>query len=100
MPSIQYLQKYIRERDHHPEKIKDYFIKLTEEVGELGAALRHGSRMQGDEIKGTIDEEIWDVIYYALAIANCAEVNLDRAIELKEEINNRKYHHDEPYRPD
>lgn len=27
------------------------------------------SYKDSDSIKGTIDEEIWDVIYYALAIA-------------------------------
>lgn len=32
--SIRYLQKYIQKKDHHPELIKDYYMKLTEEVGE------------------------------------------------------------------
>ena len=71
MADIRYLQEYLREKDHSAQ-VKDYFLKLTEEVGELGRAIRmdlpHGV---GEDIKGTIDEEIWDVIYYALVIANC-----------------------------
>jgi NTP pyrophosphatase (non-canonical NTP hydrolase) len=43
------------------------------------------------QIKGTIDEELWDVIYYALALANCYDIDLERAIKLKEDINNVKY---------
>ena len=69
--TIRYLQAYIKEKDFHPELLKDYFLKLTEEVGELSRAMRKGLKAQNSsEIVGTIDEELYDVIYYALAIAN------------------------------
>lgn len=42
-------------------------------------------------IKGTIDEEIWDVIYYALALANVYDIDPERAIAEKEELNRQKY---------
>lgn len=90
--SIKYLQSYIRRKDYNPELKKDYFLKLSEEVGELAEAMRKDILYQNsNSIKGTIDEEIWDVIYYALAIANCYDINVESAIKIKEEINNKKY---------
>lgn len=38
--TIKYLQHYIKEKDHKPELVKDYFLKLSEEVGELAKAIR------------------------------------------------------------
>lgn len=38
--TIKYLQNFIREKDYHPELAKDYFLKLSEEVGELSRAMR------------------------------------------------------------
>ena len=68
--TIKYLQTFIKEKDYHPELLKDYFLKLSEEVGELSRAMRRGLKAENSEdIKATIDEECWDVIYYALAIA-------------------------------
>ena len=32
--SVKYLQTYIKQKDYHPELLKDYFLKLSEEVGE------------------------------------------------------------------
>lgn len=90
--SIQYLQTYIKQKDYKPELKKDYFLKLSEEVGELAKAMRKDIlHKDSDSIKGTIDEEIWDVIYYALAIANCYDIDVENAIKIKEEINNKKY---------
>ncbi|MBP1924673.1 NTP pyrophosphatase (non-canonical NTP hydrolase) [Sedimentibacter acidaminivorans] len=42
-------------------------------------------------IKETIEEEIWDVIYYALAIANCYDIDVESIIKMKEDINREKY---------
>lgn len=90
--SVKYLQQYIKEKDYKPELKKDYFLKLSEEVGELAKAMRKNVLFKdSDSIKGTIDEEIWDVIYYALAIANCYDIDLESTINVKEDINNRKY---------
>ena len=33
-----------------------------------------------DEIRGTIDEEIWDVICFALAIANCYGIGVELSL--------------------
>ena len=53
--TIKYLQAFIKENDYHPESGKDYFLKLSEEVGELSRAIRKGLKApHSDEIKGTI----------------------------------------------
>lgn len=90
--SVKYLQEYIKEKDYKPELKNNYFLKLSEEVGELAQAIRKDVLYKNsDNIKGTIDEEIWDVIYYALAIANCYDIDVESTIKLKEAINNEKY---------
>jgi len=90
--TIGYLQEYIKTNDYVPEQKERYFMKLAEEVGELSRAMRKNLRPEGeDSIKETIDEELWDVIYYAIALANCYDIDLEKAIPMKEKINNEKY---------
>jgi len=90
--SIAYLQSYIKSKDYHPELVKDYFLKLAEETGELASAMHKGLRPQSsDKILGTIDEELWDVIYFALAIANCYGIDMESVIPQKEAFNNVRY---------
>ena len=90
--TIKYLQEYIKAKDNHPELVKDYFLKLTEEMGELSEAIRKNKiRIENSSVKNTIEEEIWDVIYYAIAIANCYDIDLEKAIKDKEKINAEKY---------
>lgn len=90
--TIKYLQTYIREKDYQPELLKDYFFKLSEEVGELSRAMRKGLKASdAAQIKGTIDEELWDVIYYALAIANLYDIDMEQVIKTKSEMNQSRY---------
>jgi len=90
--TIGYLQEYIRASDYRPELKEKYFMKLAEEVGELSRAMCKNMRPTNEnDIKETIDEELWDVIYYAIALANCYDIDLERVIPLKEKINNEKY---------
>ena len=90
--TVKYLQNFIRQKDYAPELLKDYFLKLTEEVGELSRAMRKGLKARnGEDIKGTIDEELWDVIYYAIAIANLYDVDLEQVIKTKSEMNQTRY---------
>ncbi len=61
-------------------------------MGELSEAIRKNKiRIENSSVKNTIDEEIWDVIYYAIAIANCYDIDLEKAIKDKEKINAEKY---------
>lgn len=90
--TIKYLQNYIKENDYHPELVKDYFLKLSEEVGELSRAIRKGVKADiPNELNETIDEELWDVIYYALAIANVYDIDIEQVIKNKSEMNESRY---------
>ena len=90
--TIKYLQQYIREKDCKPELLIHYFLKLTEEVGELACAMRKDAKASDlQHIKGSIDEEIWDVIYYALAIANIYDVDVEAVIRTKAALAEQKY---------
>ena len=93
--TVKYLQNYIKEKDYRPEAKHQYFLKLAEEVGELAKAIHRDLPANADgDIKGTIDEEIWDVMYYALALANCYGIDVEKAIAKKEAINNQRYNTD------
>lgn len=90
--TIKYLQEYIKSKDFQPDLKKDYFLKLSEEVGELSRAVRKNLRpTKESSVKETIEEELWDVIYYTLALANCYDIDLETIIPEKETINNKKY---------
>ena len=90
--TVKYLQNYIRKKDFHPELLKDYFLKLAEVVGELARAMRRNIKAEKSEkLQGTIDEELWDVIYYAIAIANIYDIDLEAVIKKKAEISQIKY---------
>ena len=90
--TVKYLQNYIKQKDFHPELLKDYFLKLSEEVGELSRAIRKNLKAESiDKIQGTIDEELWDVIYYAIAIANIYDIDLESVIKEKCRISENKY---------
>lgn len=98
--TIKYLQEYIKSKDNNPDIVKDYFLKLSEEVGELSMAIRKNVAPATEaEIKGTKEEEIWDVIYYALAIANCYDIDLEKWIPVKENLNNKKYNTGIEFKP-
>jgi len=99
--SIAYLQSYIKSKDYQPELVKDYFLKLAEETGELARAMRRNLRPQTpDDIVGTIDEELWDVIYYALAIANCYGIDIESVIPRKAALNAARYPEPVPFQLD
>ena len=90
--TIRYLQTYIKEKDYHPELLKDYFLKLSEEAGELARAMRKEMKAQNSsEIIGTVDEELYDIIYYALAIANIYDIDIEQVAKVKSEMNESRY---------
>jgi len=90
--TIRYLQEYLKSKDHNPDLKHKYFLKLSEEVGELAQAIRKDPEKATDtNIEGTIEEEIWDVIYYCLVIANCYEIDMEKWIPLKEKLNNERW---------
>ena len=90
--TINKLQEAISKIDHKNNSINKYFYKLTEEVGELAKVIRKNKRLKDSEtIKNTIEEELYDVLYYVICIANIYDINLEECAKLKEELNSKKY---------
>ena len=91
--TIRRLQQYIKAKDFKPELKEGYFMKLVEEIGELAEVIRKNQRYIGDDnktIRGTIEEELYDVLYYVIALANVFNVDLETCCKLKEEINRER----------
>ena len=66
-------------------------LKLIEEFGELAENIRKDVRYDGKNIKGTIEEEVFDVFYYIVAIANDYGIDLEKIFYIKDELNEVKY---------
>lgn len=86
-------EKYTRTKPEELHNTQRYFLKLIEEVGELAEVIRKDKRKQGNEIKGTVKEEISDVLYYTLMIANTYDIDLEKCFREKEELNYNRYGH-------
>ncbi len=87
------LQETIKEHDFNLENKNGYFLKLIEEIGELSEAIRKGKSGQPnlDNMKGSIAEELNDILYYVCALANVHDINLEVTYEIKEQLNKIKY---------
>jgi NTP pyrophosphatase (non-canonical NTP hydrolase) len=60
------------------------YARLAEEVGELGRELNHqfGDKPRtGKDRRGAIADELGDVLFIVVALANDLKVNLDRALQ-------------------
>ena len=90
--TLKNLQESILKIDNTKGAIDKYFQKLVEEVGELSRAMRKDIRLENSEnIKGTIEEELYDVLYYVICLANMYNIDLEKCAILKEELNKTKY---------
>lgn len=90
--TIRELQAHIKAKDFQPDLKHGYFLKLIEEAGELAEVIRKDKRLAAsDSIKGTIEEELYDVLYYVVALANVYEIDLEECFRLKEELNRAKW---------
>ena len=93
--TLNYLQKEIKKVDGitlGDSKLADkYFMKFIEEVGELSECVRKNKRMVDNNIKDTIEEELYDVLYYIICLANVYDIDIEKSIFLKENINSKKY---------
>ncbi len=87
------LQKKIKDLDFDASQKDKYFMKFIEEVGELSKAIRKESTIEktNGNLKETIDEELYDVLYYTICLANLHNVNLTKTAINKEKINSEKY---------
>lgn len=90
--TLKELQKAITKIDHKNNAIDKYFYKLTEEVGELAKVIRKDKRLANSEtIKDTVEEELYDVLYYVICLSNMYEIDLTQCAILKEKLNSEKY---------
>ena len=49
--------------------------------------------MEDNFIKGTIEEELSDVLYYVLVIANTYDIDLEECFRMKKDFNRERYGH-------
>ena len=94
--TIRYMQDYLRRKQGQIDGCEDLetcLVKLTEELGELAGCVLRGARRatEKDDIKGSIEEEVYDILYYLLRFANSAGIDLETWIPIKEELNNARY---------
>ena len=90
--SLRRLQECIKNIDYKRDLNDKYMLKLMEEVGELAEVIRKNKRMKDTEsIKGTIEEELSDVLYYIVCLANINDIDLQECLYLKEKLNCEKY---------
>lgn len=87
--TIKKLQESISKIDHKNNSKEKYMLKLMEEVGELAKVVNEDVRMKDKEIKGTIEEELQDVLYYVTCLANIYGIDLEECIYLKLEVSTR-----------
>lgn len=102
LKEVQYLIKRIekgtldesRDKEKSQQKRENgqrLVLKLIEEFGELAENIRKNVRFDGENIKGTIEEELFDVFYYVIAIANDYGIDLEKIFYIKDELNKVKY---------
>lgn len=53
--------------------------------------IRLDLRYTGENIKGTIEEEVFDIFYYILAIANDYNIDIEKIFQIKDRYNKEKY---------
>ena len=97
LKEVQYLIKHIEQgtleekedlRDEREKKdnIQRIVLKLIEEFGELAEDIRKNTRFDGKNIKGTIEEEVFDVFYYTIAIANEYGIDLEKIKSIRKNM--------------
>jgi len=82
----------IKERGFDHETLPEVFMLLLEECGELAHAARKFSRVKTDpqSKKKEAEEELADVFWYLINIANYLDIDLEEAFAKKEGINEKR----------
>lgn len=93
-PTLNDLQRYIAEvcveRGWTKDSPAEKFVLFIEEVGELAKAMRKSFGLYEEKAKQRdmpLEEEFADVLSYLLDLANCFEIDLERAFREKEKVN-------------
>lgn len=93
-PTLKDLQRYVdevcQERGWTKDTYAEKFLLFTEEIGELAKAIRKTKGLYQEkarENKLELEEEFADVLSYLLDLANCFQVDLEKAFREKDLIN-------------
>ena len=93
--SLKDLQAFVSQQHSAKKRHRQkYFLKLIEEVGELSEMIKDDKRLEPDNgkikaIKNTVEEELADVLYFLLALANTYHVDLQETFIQKQRYNNK-----------
>ncbi len=84
--------KLTLERGFEKETVSEVFTLLVEEVGELAKAIRksNGQKTGIHSKKHDVAEEVADVFYLLIDLCNRLDIDLAKAFEEKEKINQNR----------
>lgn len=87
-----YVADAVRARGFQDETVKDIILLTVEEFGELARALRKrfDLRMRSDAKDSSVEEELADLLFYILDLANACGVDLLTAFNAKEQVNAKR----------
>lgn len=92
-PTLGDIQTYIAdmedERGFIDQNVLQKCLMVGEEVGELFKAIRKQEQMKIDHHSqcGSVEEELADVLIFLCSIANRYDIDIEKALRAKEEIN-------------
>lgn len=92
--TIRNFQEYVKKKEYNPgiDGKLGMVLKFMEESGELAQAmLKNYPHATGDEIKNTIEEEFYDVLYCICALANLYDVDIEKWIPVKARTADKKW---------
>lgn len=90
----EYIEKVIIKRGFDKESVKDIFLLMVEEIGELGKAIRKYTGLKIDpnskERYYDVEREIADIFIYLLDLSNNCKIDLFTAFINKEKENEKR----------
>lgn len=94
-PTLKDLQNHIKdigeERGWDKNNYLEIFLLLSEEIGELAKSIRNYAGLYTEKSKEDnkfeIEEEFADVLNYLFDLANCFDIDLEKAFREKDRIN-------------
>ena len=86
------VKQLVHERGFDDETVAEVFTLLVEEVGELAKALRkaNGQKIDKARKQHNVNEELADVFWYVLDLANRLGIDLAKAFDDKEAANKKR----------
>jgi NTP pyrophosphatase (non-canonical NTP hydrolase) len=87
----EYIKQLCKERGWDKNNPLEIFLLFSEEVGELAKAIRNRLKLYHEEGKiiknDELEHEMADIFSYLLDLANCFNIDLEKAFREKEKLN-------------